>query len=82
MKKTGLFYEPPQLTVVEFKVEKGYAGSFAPVQTINMFVDQHKNSVELMDLDNHFVGGYMDGDAVDNSDPIGNWTLTDGGGHF
>lgn len=82
MKKTGQFYESPQLTVVEFKLERGYAASFRAVQTINMFVDREKQRVTLMEGDHNFVGGYMDGNREDNSDPIGNWTLTEGGGHF
>jgi hypothetical protein len=75
-------YEAPRLTVVEFRTERGYAGSFNAVQTINMFADRESQRVILMEGDHNFVGGYMDGEREDNSDPIGNWTLTDGTSHF
>ena len=82
MEKNKLLYESPQLTVVEFKVERGFAASFTAVKTINMFIDRERTGVGLMEGDHNFVGGYMDDRREDNSDPIGNWTLTDGGGHF
>lgn len=82
MEKNKLLYESPQLTVVEFKVEHGFAGSFTAVQSINMFIDREKTGLGLKDGDDNFVGGYMDGPAEDNSDPIGNWSLTNGDGYF
>lgn len=84
MKKTGLFYEPPQLTVVEFKLEKGYAASSFPgvAGNVQMFADALQQEIDLVDHDGNgnLVGGYMNGPAEDNSNPYGGsgWEFQNG----
>lgn len=85
MEKNKQIYEPPQLTVVEFRMEKGYAlssfvgGSYAEnaAQQIQMMIDQ-----ELANNDGN--GNYVAadlGEAVDNSSPVGGsgWEYENGG---
>ena len=86
MKKNKLIYEAPQLTVVEFRTERGYAqSSFGAVERVNMYVDATMAALAVQDANGNLVGGYMDGSAIDNSEPTGDWTLTEwssGGGYF
>lgn len=80
MKKKITNYEAPQLTVVEFRMERGYATSFGPSQVANM-IDQQAQQV-LMDANGNLVAGYVgdDGRTHDESEiPTGSsWTFENG----
>lgn len=75
-------YEAPRLTVVEFRTERGYAASsFGPVQTVQIYADALQREIDLanQDASGNLVGGYMDGAAIDNSNPTeGGWTFENG----
>ena len=81
MKKKITNYEAPQLTVVEFRMENGFALSSwsATAQQIQMFAEQQQEIVPSED--GQLVGGYMDGQAIDNSNPTGGsgWEYENGG---
>lgn len=83
MKKNKHNYVAPGLTVVEFRVEKGYAYSItSPVQQINTEIEHMMFMAQPAgDNNNSLVGGYMDGAAIDNSNPTGGsgWEYENGG---
>lgn len=85
MKKKITNYEAPQLTVVEFRMERGFATSTLSVwsaqQRIQTFVDQQMIEAQDNDGQGNLVGGYMNGEAIDNSNPIGGsgWEFENGG---
>lgn len=69
MKKNRQNYEAPTLTVVEFRIEKGYADStrtFSAVQRINNFVDESlvitggNDGTSNGDFNAGFMNGYVD----------------------
>lgn len=85
MKKNRQNYEAPTLTVVEFRIEKGYADStrtFSAVQRINNFVDESLVITGGNDgsSDGNFNAGFMNG-YVDHSNDGGssNWQYGNGG---
>lgn len=86
MKKQVSFYAPPHLTVVEFKIERGYAASFGTNQVVNMLNEQFAVEMEMTN-NGDFVGSYL-GDADqghfhDESNPTASspWTF-ENGSHF
>lgn len=82
MKKKITNYEAPQLTVVEFRLEKGFAASSLSVwgaqQAIQTFVDQQMIDQANMTSDGQLVAGYMTHE--DQTDPTSGsgWQFTDG----
>ena len=88
MKKEKNTYITPLLTVVEFKAERGYAYSFANVteagQQVELqlqgYLDMAHSEAGVINDRNSFVGGYMNGAAEDNSDPVSGtgWTFENG----
>lgn len=88
MKKNKQNYVAPGLTVVEFRVEKGYAVSgpldkwSSSAQQIQMLVETEMGYMsESNDGEGNLVGGYMNGEAIDNSNPTGGsgWEFENGG---
>ena len=84
MKKKQNKYLPPALTVVEFRMERGYAGSFGPVgdiqQEVNMFI---QDQVMQTDANGNLVGTQLNTTVENNFTPSGNsgWTF-ENGSHF
>lgn len=84
MKKKITNYEAPQLTVVEFRMERGFAESAYTIngvaQQINMFMAEQE-AITANDNHGNLVGGYMDGEAIDHSNPTGGsgWEYENGG---
>ena len=83
MKKEKKIYESPQLTVVEFRVERGFAestGVWAAQQAVQTFVDQQM-LMEAQNLteDNQLAAGYMTNQ--DETQPGGStgWQYSSGG---
>lgn len=83
MKKNKQNYVAPGLTVVEFRVEKGYAASnlsvFSAQQHIQMFLE---NQTELdMGNDGNLAAGYMEGGMEDHTDAYSGsgWEYQNGG---
>lgn len=82
--KKNTNYEAPQLTVVEFRMERGFATSTLSVwsaqQRIQTFVDQQMIEAQDNDGQGNLVGGYMTG-TEDHSTPIGGsgWEYENGG---
>lgn len=86
MKKKITNYEAPQLTVVEFRMERGYAESAYTIhgaaQQINMFLAEQEMIAANDGANGNLVGGYMT-ETEDHSNPIGGsgWEY-ENGGHF
>ena len=86
MKKEKKIYESPQLTVVEFRVERGFAESsesvWAAQQAVQTFVDQQMIMAQANDgTDGNLVGGYMSGHEDHSGDGAGGggWQYENGG---
>ncbi len=85
MKKKITNYEAPQLTVVEFRMEKGFAVSGPFSQTVNMvnfYSSTLAEEAQQLAGDNGMVGGVMgEGQTTeDHSNPYGGsgWTFENG----
>ncbi len=86
MKKEKKNYESPQLTVVEFRVERGFAGSDTLVsnaqQLVQGYIDYevHAQVMGQVDESGNVVAGYMSGNE-DHSNAGGgsSWQYSDGG---
>lgn len=82
MKKKQNKYLPPALTVVEFRTERGYAGSFSPVQEVNMFIDQQMLETTQTDANGNLVGAYMTGYENNVNPGFSSGWAFENGGHF
>ena len=82
MKKKITNYEAPQLTVVEFRMEKGFATSALSVwnaqQRIQTFVDQQMLDQSDLTQDGQLVAGYMDHVDYTNPTSSSGWQFGDG----
>lgn len=83
MKKNRQNYEAPTLTVVEFRIERGYAEStfnFGAVQRINNFVNESLEIQMNNGTDGNFNAGFMNGYEDHSNDAGGsNWQYGNGG---
>lgn len=80
MKKNKQNYVAPGLTVVEFRVEKGYALSIqSPVQMINTAVEQQMFMAQIQDDGTNLVASTLNQGIEDNSTPTGGWQYENGG---
>jgi hypothetical protein len=85
MKKEKKNYESPQLTVVEFRVERGFAGSdnivYNAAQNLNLTLETEM-LIQAAKKDSHgnIIAAEMEGN-VDNSNAGGssNWQYSNGG---
>ena len=82
MKKKITNYEAPQLTVVEFRMERGYAQStlsvWSAAQRVQTFVDQQM--IDQADMaEGGLVAGYMDHQDYTNPTEGSGWRFEDGG---
>ena len=85
MKKEKKNYESPQLTVVEFRVERGFAGSDTLVsnaqQLVQGYIDYEVHAQVMGQVESgKVVAGYMSGNE-DHSNAGGgsSWQYSDGG---
>ena len=81
MEKNKLLYESPQLTVVEFKVERGYATSnlvMQAQQNIQSFVDAEM-TIRVADQESHGeVVASVLGENQNQNEGGSNWQYSNG----
>lgn len=75
-------YVAPELTVVQFHAERGYAASnsvFSAAQQLDALLEDeiHRANAEGS-IGNDFAAGYFDN--VDETNPTGNWVYDPNGG--
>ncbi|MBO4587008.1 MAG: hypothetical protein J5677_04235 [Bacteroidales bacterium] len=81
MKKNRQNYEAPTLTVVEFRIERGYAEStfnFGAVQKINNFVNESLDIQMNNGSDGNFNAGFMVNQEDHSNDVSGSWSYANG----
>jgi hypothetical protein len=86
MKKEKKIYESPQLTVVEFRVERGFATSdtlaSSAQQLVQGYIDMEVQAQLMGQVDEggNAVAGYMSGnDDHSNAGGGSSWQYADGG---
>ena len=82
MERNKQFYEPPQLTVVEFKVERGYAesglASWTSPQRLQTFIDDQMLIADDLTSDGQLVAGYLENEDYTNPTASTGWQFEDG----